>query len=189
MAHLRSAVCAGEGESRRPGIHLDWVTGRRHRRHLHKTLLQRALRHAAVWAGGLPTSLPAPHPPPLIRDGSPRGRPRHPHAPEAAGAPRRRHPMSYRHLRNPRPATAPEHGRRDVRPMIRLAALRGICSGIGRSALQPIRSGKGRAGHGQMAATKEPGAVRRGRPPSGRRGTGSQGLLYDAGRPQWPNCS
>jgi site-specific recombinase XerD len=54
MARPRSAVCAGEGQSRRPGIQLDWATGRRHRRHLHETLLQRALRHAAVWAGGLP---------------------------------------------------------------------------------------------------------------------------------------
>jgi len=55
MAHPRSAVCAGEGESRRPGIDLDWVTGRRH---LQKTLLQRALRHAAIRPGGLPRARP-----------------------------------------------------------------------------------------------------------------------------------
>jgi site-specific recombinase XerD len=54
MARPRSAVCAGEGESRRPRIHLDWVTGQRQRPHLHETVLQRALRHAAVWVGGLP---------------------------------------------------------------------------------------------------------------------------------------
>jgi len=54
MARPRSVVYAVEGESRRPGIHRDWVTGRRHRHHLPETVLQRALRHAAVWAGGLP---------------------------------------------------------------------------------------------------------------------------------------
>ncbi|MDO8476661.1 MAG: tyrosine-type recombinase/integrase [Candidatus Rokubacteria bacterium] len=31
-----------------------WVTGQRPRHHLHETVLQRALRHAAVWQGGLP---------------------------------------------------------------------------------------------------------------------------------------
>jgi hypothetical protein len=54
MARPRSAVYAVEGESRRPGIHLDWVTGQRHRHHLHETVLQRALKHATVWQGGLP---------------------------------------------------------------------------------------------------------------------------------------
>ena len=54
MARPRSAVYAVEGKSRRPRIHLDWVTGQRHRHHLHETVLQPALRHAAVWQGGLP---------------------------------------------------------------------------------------------------------------------------------------
>jgi site-specific recombinase XerD len=54
MARPRSAVYAVEGESRRPGIHLDWVTGQRHRHHLHETVLRRALRHAAVWQGRSP---------------------------------------------------------------------------------------------------------------------------------------
>ena len=54
MARPRSVVDAVEGESRRPRIDLDWGTGQRHRRHLHETVLQRALRHAPVWQGGLP---------------------------------------------------------------------------------------------------------------------------------------
>ena len=54
MARPRSAVYAVEGESSRPGIHLDWVTGQCHRHHVHETVLQRAVRHAAVWQGGLP---------------------------------------------------------------------------------------------------------------------------------------
>ena len=53
MARPRSAVFAGDGESRRPGIHLEGVTGRRRRRHLHETVLRHALRHAAIWQGGL----------------------------------------------------------------------------------------------------------------------------------------
>jgi site-specific recombinase XerD len=54
MARPRSVVDAVEGESRRPRIDLDWGTGQRHRRHLHETVLQRALRHAVVSQGGFP---------------------------------------------------------------------------------------------------------------------------------------
>ena len=67
MARPRSAVYAVEGESRRPGIHLDWVTGQRHRHHLRETVLQRALRHAAVWQRGLPKRA-SPTPFALVRD-------------------------------------------------------------------------------------------------------------------------
>ena len=189
MARPRSAVYAVEGESRRPGIHLDWVTGQHHRHHLHETVLQRALRHAAVWQEGLP------------KRASPT-----PSATRSRRIPSRAARTSARsrscwgtatsalhelHARpEPQARHRPEHGRPDVRPMSRLAALRGICSGIGCSALQPIRSGEGRSGHGQRAATKGPGAVRRGSPPTGRRGRGPQGLPYYAGQPiQWPNCS
>ncbi len=77
----------------------------------------------------------------------------------------------------PQAGHRPEHGSMDVRPMSRLTALRGICSGRGCRALQPLRSDEGRFGHGQRAATKGPGAVRRGSPPSGRRGRGSQGVV------------
>ena len=105
MARPRSVVDAVEGESRRPRIDLDWGTGQRHRHHLHETVLQRALRHA-VSGKEVSPSAPGPHPPPLVRDASPRGRPRHPHAPGAAGAPRRQPTMIYTHVRNRRPATA-----------------------------------------------------------------------------------
>ena len=82
------------------------------------------------------------------------------------------------HVRpEPQAPHRPEHGRPDVRPMSRLAALRAICNGIGGSALQTIRSGEGRSGHGQRAATKGPGAVRRcNPPPTGRRGRGLAGV-------------
>jgi site-specific recombinase XerD len=61
MARPRSAVYAVEGESRRPGIHLDRVTGQRHRHHLHETVLQPALRHAAVWQGDRSPQARQPH--------------------------------------------------------------------------------------------------------------------------------
>jgi hypothetical protein len=64
MAHPRSAVNTGEGESRRSGILLDSVRGRRHRHHLHETVLQPALGRAAAWQGGLPKRA-SPRPPPL----------------------------------------------------------------------------------------------------------------------------
>jgi len=84
----------------------------------------------------------------------------------------------------------PEHGQAGVRPMSRLAAFRGIRGGIGCSSMQPNRSSEGRSGHGQRAATKGLGVVRRGSPPSGRRGRSSQELPYYAGQPiQCPNCS
>jgi len=99
MARPRSAVYAVEGQSRRPGIHLDWVTGQRHRHHLHETVLQRALRHAAVWQRGFPKRASPPtlchsfatHP---LEDGH-----------GAAGAPRRQHITTYTHVRNRRPGT------------------------------------------------------------------------------------
>ena len=47
MVRRRSVVYAVEGESRRPGIHLNRVTGLRHRRHRDETVLQRAFGHAA----------------------------------------------------------------------------------------------------------------------------------------------
>jgi hypothetical protein len=104
MARPRSAVYAVEGESRRPGIDLDWVTGQRHSHHVHETVLQRALRHAAVWQGGLPKRA-SPTPSATRSRPSPRGRPRYLHAPGAVGAPRRQHTMIYTHVRNRRPAT------------------------------------------------------------------------------------
>jgi hypothetical protein len=188
MARPRSVVDAVEGESRCPRIDLDWGTGQRHRRHLHETVLRTEARSGLARRSS--QSAPGPHPPPLVRDASPRGRPRHPHAPGAAGAPRRQPTMIYTHVRNRRPATGRSTADRMCGPMSRLAALRGICSGIGCSALQPIRSGEGRSGQGQRAATKGPGSVRHGSPPSHRHGMGSQGLPYYAGQPiQWPNSS
>ncbi len=47
MARPRSAVYTVEGESRRPGIHRDWVTGQCH--HLNETVLQRALMPNRRW--------------------------------------------------------------------------------------------------------------------------------------------
>ncbi len=189
MARPRSAVCAVEGGSRPPGIRHDWFTGQRQRHHLHDTVLRRALRHAAVWQGGLPKrARPTPS---ATRSRCISSRP-------ATTSARSRRcwdtATSAHHDLHARPEPQarhrPENGRPDVRPMSRLAALRSICSGIGCSALQPIGSGESRFGHGQRVATKGPGAVRRGSPPSGRRGRGSQGLPYYAGQPmQWPNCS
>lgn len=94
MARPRSAVYAVEGESRRPGIHLDWVTT--------ATTCTRPScgAHSGTRRSGreVSPSAPAPYPPPLVRDASPRGRPRHPNAPGAAGAPRRQHTMIYTHV-------------------------------------------------------------------------------------------
>ena len=185
MARPRSAVYAVEGESRRPGTHLDWVTGQCHRHHLHETVLRRALRQAAVWQGCLPKRASPPHSATRLAT----------HPLEDGHDIRTLHDCwgtatSAHHDLHARPEPQarhrPEHGGPDVWPISRLAAL----WGIGCSALQPIRSGEGRSGHGQRAATKGPDAVRRCSPPSGRRGRGSQGLPYYAGQPiQWPNCS
>ena len=88
----------------RPGIHLEWVTGQRHRHHLHETVLRRAFGHAAAWQGGLP------------RRGSPRSSAtrsrRMPSRPgttsacsRSSGPPGRQHTMTSTYVRNRRPAT------------------------------------------------------------------------------------
>jgi len=189
MLRRRLVVYAVEGESRRPGSRLDWVTGERHGNHLHESVLQRAFGHATAWQGGLPKrASPTPS--------ATRSR-RIPSRPGTTSAGSRscwatatsgEHDL---HLRpKPQARHRPAHGRADLRPMSRLAALRGIWSGIGCRALQPIRNGMGRPGHGQSAATKGPGAFRHGSPPNGRPGRGSQGLPYYAGQPiQWPNST
>ncbi len=104
MARPRSAVYAVEGESRRPGTHLDWVTGQCHRHHLHETVLRRALRQAAVWQGCLPKRASPPHSatrsrriPSRTATTSARSM--------IAGAPQRQHTMIYTHVRNRRLAT------------------------------------------------------------------------------------
>ena len=64
MARPRSAVYAVEGESRRPGIHLDWVST--------ATTCTRTScgANSGTRRSGreVSPSAPAPHPPPLVRD-------------------------------------------------------------------------------------------------------------------------
>ncbi len=153
MARPRSAIDAGGGEPRRPGIHLDWVTGQRQRRHVYETALERALRHPAVWQGGL--NKRASHTPSATRS-------RRISSKAATTSARSRScwgtATSAHHDLHARPEPQarhrPEHGRSDVRPMSHLAALRGRCSGIDCSALQPIGSGEGCSEHGQRRPRK-----------------------------------
>lgn len=110
MARPRSVVYGVESESRRSRIYRDWVTVPRHPHHLLETVLQRALRHAAIWQGGLPEA----RPPRTLRYAFATDQ----------------HTMTFTHVRNRRPATVRSTADGDVRPMSRLAALRGICSRI-----------------------------------------------------------
>lgn len=97
-------------------------SGQRRRHDLHETVLQQAVRRAALAVGF--GSGPA-HPPPLLRQPSPRGRQRHPHRPGAARAQGRSHERDLHSRPRSWPHRHPQPHRPSARRLIASAAHRG----------------------------------------------------------------